>query len=297
MKLSLYHAPFGGLLFVALGAIPAHAQWATFDATQNVNAIKQILNEQKSLVYQTQRIAQGSETNMTLAQQLSTDLKLAATAMQTYNTVYSTYNTILNNLRYFNSKQIWRTAESALMSGQVANQFGETSGLQATINGQTPQNASLVWRIMNLGLQGTSSQFWGNQVVGASDRLAALAGMEAIDAASTTCLGAVGSYNQARNNNTLAAANLQQSQFDITSFTNSELQQLNLLNASHAQTTAEQRAQGQLHACLAAQAAASNMPQRNATSATINDANFKLSQQSVNPTYAARESSTWTTYY
>ncbi len=294
MKLSLYHLPAGGLLLLAVGALPARAQvftaLPTFDAAQSINAIRQITLEDKSLANQAQRIAQGSETNMTLAQQLSTDLKLAATAMQTYNT-------ILNNLKYFNSKQIWRTAESALMSGQVANQFGETSGLQATINGQTPQNASLVWRLMNLGLQGTSSQFWGNQVVGASDRLAALAGMEAIDAASTTCLGAVGNYNQARNNNTIAAANLQQSQFDISSLTNSELQQLNLLNASHAQTTAEQRAQGQLHACLAAQAAAANMPQRNATSATINDANFKLSQQSVNPTYAAKESTTWTTYY
>ena len=116
MKLSLHHAPLGGVLFLALSAMPAHAQWATFDATQNINALRQITNEQKSLVFQTQRIAQGSEANMTLAQQLSTDLKLAATALQTYNTVYNTYTVTLNNLRYFNSKQIWRTAEMALMS-------------------------------------------------------------------------------------------------------------------------------------------------------------------------------------
>ena len=287
----------GGLIAFA-SAMPAHAQFGgvVLDPTQSAHAVIQIGNEGKSLVNQATRIAQGSQANLTLSQQLIQDVQMAGTALKIYNQSITTYNTIFNNLKYFNTKQIWKTAENALMNSSVQNSYGETSGLQAQLNGQG-QNASTVWKIMNLAISGTSSSFWGNQIVGASDRLSTLAHIEAMDAASTQCLAAVGAYNASRTTNLPANTALNTSIYDTTASTNSEVEQLNLLNISNAQRMEEQHAQGQLQACMAAQNAVNNMDKRNAASLTINDASYKLTQQASNPTYAGNESSTWTTYF
>ena len=234
--------------FIALAsAVPAHAQFGgvVFDPTQSAHAVVQISNESKGLVNQATRIAQGSQTNLTLSQQLIQDIQMAGTALKIYNQSITTYNTIFNNLKYFNSKSIWRTAENALMNSSVQNSYGETSGLQAQLNGQS-QNASTVWKIMNLAISGTSSAFWGNQIIGASDRLSTLAHIEAMDAASTQCLGAVGAYNASRTSNLPANTALNTSIYDTTTLTNSEVEQLNLLNISNSQRMEEAHAQGQL---------------------------------------------------
>lgn len=272
-------------------AVPGHAQFGgvVYDPTASYHAITSIYNENKQII-------QGEQTNLTLGKQLLNDLQMAATDLKTYSTLMSTYNTMLSNLQHFSSKSIWRTAENALMASQVNNGFGETSGLQATLNG-TASSAPLAWRIMSLAVAGTSSNFWAGQAVGASDRLAALAGIEALDAVSTQCLGAVGTYNAGRTNGLAANTALQTSQYDTSSFTNSELEQLNLINVSNGQHMHESQGQGQLQACMAAQAAASNLATRNAASQTINDAAYKQSQQAANPTYAGNESGTWTTYF
>ena len=288
----------GGVIAFA-NAIPAHAQFGSgivYDPTQSAHAVQQITQESKSLANQAERIAQGSQANLTLQQQLVQDIQMAGTALKIYSQSVTTYNTIFNNLKYFNSKSIWKTAEQALMNSSVQNTYGETAGLQAQLNGQS-QNASTVWKIMNLAISGTSSAFWSNQIVGASDRLSTLAHIEAMDAASTQCLAAVGAYNASRNQNLPANNALNNSIFDTSVSTNSELEQFNLLNVSSSQTMTEIQAQGQLQSCLAAQAAVNNMDKRNAASQTINDANFKLTQQSSNPTYAGNESKTWTTYF
>ena len=279
-------------------AAPAHAQFGGFniDPVQSGHAITQIVNEGKSLANEATQIEQGSQQNLTLAQQLIQDIQMAGTALKIYNQSITTYNTIYNNLKYFNTKQIWRTAENALMSSSVENTYGETAGLQAQLNGQS-QNASTVWKIMNLALSGTSSSFWSQQIVGASDRLSTLAHIEAMDAASSQCLAAVSAYQSSRTNNLAPNTSLNTSIYDTSMATNSEVEQLNLLNISDSQHMEEAHAQGQLHACMAAQAAVENMDKRNAASLTINDANYKLTAQANNPTYAGNESATWTSYY
>ena len=279
-------------------AIPAHAQFGgvTFDPTQSAHAIVQISNEEKGLVAQAQQIAQGSQQNLTLSQQLIQDIQMAGTALKIYNQSITTYNTIFNNLKYFNTKQIWHTAENALMNTSVQNTYGETAGLQAQLNGQS-QNSSLVWKLMQLAVSGTASSFWSQQIVGQSDRLTTLAHIEAMDAASSQCLAAAGAYQASRTANLQANTALNTSIYDTTDLTNSEIEQLNLMNVSNSQAAEEAHAQGQLHACMAAQAAVSNMQQRNEASLTINDANYKITQQANNPSYLGGGSSTWTNYY
>ncbi len=145
-------------------AVPAHAQFGgiTFDPTQSAHAIQQIVNEEKGLASQATQISQGSQTNLTLIQQLAKDFKMAQTALNIYQQTVTTYNTIFNNLKYFNSKQIWNTAENALLHSTVQNTYGETAGLQSQLNGES-QNASLVWKLMNLAISGTSSSFWSGE--------------------------------------------------------------------------------------------------------------------------------------
>ena len=279
-------------------AIPAHAQFGgvTFDPTQSAHAVVQIANEEKGLVAQATQIANGQQANLTLSQQLIQDVQMAGTALKIYQQSITTYNTIFNNLKYFNSKQIWTTAENALMNSSVQNTYGETAGLQDQMNGKS-QNSSLVWKIMNLAISGTSSSFWSQEIVGQSQRLSTLAHIEGMDAASSQCLAAVSAYQSSRANNLAANNALNNSVYDTSDSTNSEVEQLNLINMSDSQRMEEAHAQGQLHACMASQAAVENMDKRNAASLTISDANNKLIAQANNPTYTGNSSTTWTTYY
>lgn len=279
-------------------AVPASAQFGgvTFDPTQSAHAIQQIVNEEKGLASQATQISQGSQQNLTLIQTLSQDIKIAETELSIYQQTVTTYNTIFNNLKYFNSKQIWNTAENALLHSTVQNTYGETAGLEDQMNGKS-QNASLVWKLMQLAISGTSSSFWSQEIVGNSQRLTTLAHIEAMDAASSNCLAAVSAYQSSRTNNLAANDALNSSIYDNTDLTNSEVEQLNLMSMSDSQRLEEAHAQGQLHACMASQAAVANMEKRNIASTTINDANYKYTQQANNPTYLGNGSTTWTTYF
>ncbi|MBB5061620.1 hypothetical protein HDF16_006356, partial [Granulicella aggregans] len=207
--------PLASALAALAMAMPAHAQFGgvVFDPTQSAHAVQQIYNEDKGLLNQAQELASGSQRNLTLIQQLTEDVQMAGTALKIYNQSLTTYNTIFNNLKYFNSKQIWRTAENALMNSSVQNTYGETAGLQAQLNGQS-QNSSLVWKIMNLAISGTSSSFWSQEVVGNSQRLSTLAHIEAMDAASSQCLAASGAYQASRTANLQANTALNTSVYD-----------------------------------------------------------------------------------
>ncbi len=286
-----------GLAALAMAA-PAHAQFGgiTFDPTQSAHAIQQIVNEEKGLASQAEQVAQGSQTNLTLIQQLTNDVKMAQTELNIYQQTITTYNTMVNNLKFFNSKQIFTTAENALLHGTVQNSYGETAGLQAQLNGQS-NNSSLVWKLMQLAVSGTSSGFWSQEIVGNSQRLTTLAHIEAMDAASSNCLSAVSAYQSSRTNNLAANNALNSSIYDTSDLTNSEVEQLNLLTMSDSQRLEEAHAQGQLHACMASQAAVANMEKRNVASLAISDANYKYTQQASNPTYLGNGSTTWTTYY
>ena len=106
----------------------------------------------------------------------------------------------------------------------------------------------------------------------------------------------MGQYRAARTQNATAVSSLSADQLDGSSSTNSEVQQLNLLNAAEAQKMAEMQSQGTLQSCLASQMAVANMQQRNAAAIDLNTAAFVQQQRAANNVNAARESNTWQTY-
>jgi hypothetical protein len=286
MQLSLNKLRIGALVasLLFLTALPSHAQFGGVfvDPVQSGHALQQL--------------AQNVQNSATWQQQLANTIKLLATADKDYQQAMTTYNTISNNLKNFSSKSIWKTIQSQLTMASFANQYGETTGLQAAMNGQAPGSASMVWKLMNLGLNSTSSSFLSSQVLGTSHALATLTRMEAMDGVSSQCLNSVGDYNWQRNNNLQPQGSLTQSQFDTTSFTSTELEQLNLVNMGNAHHLNETQAQGALHACQAAQAAVQNMAQRTAASDEINNAALVQQRRAVFSSAPANSSPTWTTY-
>ena len=144
-------------------------------------------------------------------------------------------------------------------------------------------------------MNGNAAPYLQGQRIGNS-RMSQLAMIETADSVSPDCLTAVGQYRAARSENATANSSLLSEQFDGGNSTNSEVQQLNLLNASEAQRLSEMQSQGTLHACLASQMTVANMERRNAAVEDMNTAVFVQQQRSANDTSAANEGSTWANY-
>lgn len=210
-------------------------------------------------------------------------------------TAYTQLQTIKNNLTHFSFKQLWQTTQTQMKQANVRNLFGETNGLNPALNTNSPTAADMAWNNATVPVNNATNAYLAGQNPG-SAQLSQLAMIEASDSVSPDCLNAVGAYRAARTSDATAEAALQQQQLDGGDATNTEIEQLNLLNASQAQHMVELQSQGVLHACLASQMAIANMQQRNAAADDLNTAAFVKQQQAANPVFNGNGSSTWTTY-
>jgi len=218
-----------------------------------------------------------------------------ANLVKQFTTLQMQYNTIKNNLTHFSAKQQWQTTLHTLENANVANMFGETAGIRIALNNNSPSTSSTAWKTATVSMNSGTSSYLQGQSLGSS-RISQLAMVETADSISPDCLTAVGQYRSSRAANATANSSLLSDQFDSSDATNSEVQQLNLLNAAEAQKLSEMQAQGTLHACLAGQMTVANMERRNAAVEDINTAAFVQQQRSTNNVSAAREGNTWQTY-
>ena len=215
--------------------------------------------------------------------------------IQQLTTLQMQYNMVKNNLTHFSFKQQWQTTLYAMENVHVADLFGETAGMSTALNTNSPSASSTAWKAATITMNGGAPSYLASQSLG-SARTSQLALIETSDAVSPDCLTAVGQYRGDRAANATANSSLLSQQFDGGDGTNSELQQLNLLNASDAQRLSEMQSQGTLQACLASQMTVANMERRNAAVEDLNTAAFVQQQRSANDTSAANEGSTWDTY-
>jgi hypothetical protein len=174
--------------------------------------------------------------------------------------------------------------------------FGETAGMSIALNTNSPSASTTAWKTATVPVNSSTSTYLAGQTVGNSTQLSQLAMIEMADSVSPDCLTAVGQYRAARSQNQTANSTLSQNVFDGSSATNSEVQQLNLLNAAEAQKLSEMQSQGTMQTCLASQMTVANMQQRNAAAADLNSAAMVQQQRTMNDTSAANEGNTWTTY-
>lgn len=211
-------------------------------------------------------------------------------------TALNQFKTIENNVTHFLFKQQWQTTLNALKNANVANMFGETAGFSVALNTNSPSASTMAWKTASVPVNSTTSSYLQSQTVGNSAQLSQLAMVEMSDSVSPDCLTAVGQYRAARGQNASANSALAQQQFDTTSATNSEVEQLNLLNAAQAQQLSEMQSQAAMQVCLASQMTVANMQQRNAAAQDLNTAAAVQAQRAVNDTSAANEGNTWQTY-
>ena len=210
-------------------------------------------------------------------------------------TLQTQYTMLKNNLAHFSFKQQWQTTLHTLENVNVANMFGETTGMSIALNTNSPAASSTAWKAATITLNGGAPSYLATQSLG-NARMSQLALIETAEAISPDCLTAVGQYRSDRTANTAANNSLLSLQFDGSDNTNSEVQQLNLLNAAESQKTAEMQSQGTLQACLASQMTFANMERRNAAVEDLNTAVFVEQQRSVNDASAANEGGTWDNY-
>src|ERR1700760_4253787 len=60
-------------------------------------------------------------------------------------TLETQYNMLKNNVTHFSLKQQWKTTLNAMRNANVANMFGETSGLTIALNTNSPGASSTAW--------------------------------------------------------------------------------------------------------------------------------------------------------
>ncbi|MGB6130365.1 MAG: hypothetical protein WBG54_01180 [Acidobacteriaceae bacterium] len=218
-----------------------------------------------------------------------------ASLVSQLTTLESQYNMLKNNITHFSLKQQWQTTLHTLENVNVANMFGETAGMSIALNTNSPSASNTAWKAATIAMNGSAPTYLASQSLG-SARTSQLALIETSDAVSPDCLTAVGQYRSDRSTNITANNSLVTSQLDNSDSTNSEVQQLNLLNAAEAQKTTEMQSQGTLQACIASQMTLDNMERRNAQAEDLNTAVFVQQQRSANDTSAANEGSTWDSY-
>jgi hypothetical protein len=218
-----------------------------------------------------------------------------ASLVSQLTTLQTQYTMLKNNIEHFSIKQQWQTTLTALKNANVKNMFGETNGMTTALNSNSPSASSAGWTAATVPVSSDMPTYLGTQTPG-SPHLSQLAMIEMSDSVSPDCITAVGQYRAARTQNTTANTSLAANQLDGTSTTNSEVQQLNLLNAAEAQKMSEMQSQGVLQACVASEMAVSNMQQRNAAATDLNTAVFVQTQHSTHNMGAATEDNTWQTY-
>jgi hypothetical protein len=219
-----------------------------------------------------------------------------ASLVSQLTTLESQYTSFKNNVRNFSVKSQWQTALTTMKNVQVRNSLGETNGMTAALNQNSTTAATTAWGNSSVALSSNTNTYIAGESAGNSDRLTQLAIVETSDTVSPDCLNAVGSYRAARAASLTANASLQANQLDGTDTTNSEVQQLNLVNASQAQQLNEQQAQGALHACIAQQQMVQNMQQRNAMAHDLNLAANVQAQRQANPTGYVISTNAYTDY-
>ena len=211
-------------------------------------------------------------------------------------TALNQFKTIQSNVEHFSFKQQWQTTLTMLKNANVANMFGETAGMSIALNTNSPGASITAWKTATLPVNSNTSSYLQGQTLGNSAQLSQLAMIEMSDSASPDCVTAVGQYRASRGQNSTANSALIEDQFDGSDSTNSEVEQLNLLNAAEAQKMAEMQSQGTLQTCIASQMTVANMQQRNAAAQDLNTAAMVQQQRAANDTSAANEGSTWQNY-
>ncbi|MFZ1086111.1 MAG: hypothetical protein WAN35_14190 [Terracidiphilus sp.] len=266
------------------GATAAHAQFGSgvvFDPTQSGHAIVQIEHEQQSLANEAQQIEQGQQI-------FSNTVKIATTALQTYNTVQQQYN--LYHQMILAPQMLYQrflSPQSDLMvMQQISNTYSNSTGWVTSANtgaGAVPAyQQATVPRTSNMVPGYGSISFAGQQQIAAQG-----ATIDIGDSVMTTNLQALGTIRANQLKRQTDIANLEtatQSQDPSQQTIMATLQRINLALLLELRN---QQDANQINASLALQQMVAQKQQQDALKAGFMDAgNFNSTYQTqVAPAY------------
>lgn len=203
-----------------------------------------------------------------LADQIVQMQTMISNQVALYNQVMTQYNMLKKNLEFFTSKNAWKAYGVSLLNSTVTNRYGETVGWNAGVNSGGPA-AAAAWTVASLPIR--SGDFLGREILGNSSHLASLAGVEVLDSAGPTAMATLAAVRQQQTTNAAAINHLESTALSGAPDDNTEIKQLNLLNAAQLQSMRMQQGTAALHAELLQQVLISNMQQRNLHTSSLNN--------------------------
>lgn len=162
-------------------------------------------------------------------QQIAQFIKLYQTAVQSYGQLKAEVAQIEFNAKQFANKNFWRAQGIQMLHSTTHNTYGETQVWDETINGSAPIGTSATaWNQSTVSLE--SNPYLKYETLGQSSQLANVATAEISDSASRLALDTLGQASVYQNNSANAITQLEKLALDGSNGTNSEIEQLNLLN-------------------------------------------------------------------
>lgn len=203
-----------------------------------------------------------------LVQQIQQYQQLLQNEIQLYQTAKTQYQMLKFNLEQYTSKQFWKTWGVALLHSSVGNRYGETAVWNQAVN--YGQGVPTAWSLATLPVQ--NGQFLAQQPLGNSPFLSSLAAVEIQDSAGQISMATLAAVRQQQAANAQAINRLEQTALSSSPADNTEIKQLNLLNAAQLQNMRMQQGTQALQAEILEQLLAANLEQRNLHAKALNTA-------------------------
>lgn len=175
--------------------------------------------------------------------------------------------TVQNNLRSLTNRQVWMGRGMSMLPSDVQDLYGETRQMTSVWNGNTAA-APGAWQQATIGLQNTG--WLGNEHVGQSASLSGAASIEMTDAAGIDGMSTVAEYKRQQTANSQALQALQSSQQSLDPTTNSEIGQLNIMNAALLQSLRQQQSGAAVNTAVLEQLMVANTYRRNEEAEGLN---------------------------
>jgi type IV secretion system protein TrbJ len=207
---------------------------------------------------------------------LTSDASLLAKTVETYNQTVKIYQTgqsaymlaqSMAQALTTNRRAIFMTMLQAGVNDFTQDRYGETVNWSAMANGR-PELAQQAWTSATIPV--TQFPITPTDPRAMSNFQANVATMEILDGSSTKCLQVLGQYRQNLPQTQAAFSALQSAILSADSALNSQIAQLNQMNAGQSQATAEAMAHGALESCLVEQQIVANKVQRDAIAKAMN---------------------------
>jgi hypothetical protein len=193
-------------------------------------------------------------TGQKILQEIAQMEKIYANGVQVYNLAHAMSQSFDGQ-----HKAEWLTLAQMGVADYTTDKYGENSTWAKTLNGN-PGLAQSAWSAATVPF--SHGTFLSGETLGNSSLLAHLSSLEAMDGSSVKCLSTISQYRANSMLNLAPILKLAIAHADGSADTNSNIEQLNLLNAHNQQGNTEQQAQGTVNACLVEQQILANKIQR-----------------------------------